>query len=72
VLPQALEDLNYTESESGWLGFGNSIAGIAGGVLVGPVTDIFFKVRLATFTSLVFISIIIIDCDCSVVLVCAL
>ncbi len=44
MLPQALEDLNYTESESGWLGFGNSIAGIAGGVLVGPVTDIFFKV----------------------------
>jgi hypothetical protein len=24
VLPQALEDLNYSETESGWLGFGTT------------------------------------------------
>lgn len=54
VLPQALEDLDYTESESGWLGFGNSIAGIAGGVLFGPVTDIFFKRRSKLLLLLLF------------------
>jgi MFS family permease len=54
VLPQALEYLNYSESQAGWLGFGNSIAGIVGGVMVGPITDMFFQRRRKMLLLLMF------------------
>ncbi|ELR12928.1 disrupted in renal carcinoma protein 2 family protein [Acanthamoeba castellanii str. Neff] len=54
VLPQALEDLHYTESQAGWLGFGGSIAGIVGGVVIGPIMDRYFQQKCKLLLLLLF------------------
>ena len=45
VLPQALEWLHYSDNTIGWFGFGSGVAGIIGGIVVGPILDIFFRRR---------------------------
>jgi len=42
VLPQILSDI-MSDTEAGWIGFGNTVAGIVGGLLVGPVMDHLFR-----------------------------
>lgn len=45
VLPQVFNNLHYSDTQGGWLGFGNSLANVIGGTLIGPVSDKFFRRR---------------------------
>eukprot|EP01087_Luapelamoeba_hula_P007306 TRINITY_DN178_c0_g1_i2.p1 TRINITY_DN178_c0_g1~~TRINITY_DN178_c0_g1_i2.p1 ORF type:complete len:528 (-),score=99.72 TRINITY_DN178_c0_g1_i2:140-1723(-) len=54
VLPQILDQVGYDNTKAGYMGFGNVLAGIIGGVVAGPIVDRFFVRRYKLFLLLIF------------------
>ena len=54
VFTQIFGALNYSNTQAGNLGFGNTIAALVGGFLAGPIMDKVFKRRYKLFLLLVF------------------